>query len=228
VINHADMACLAVALVLYVVMGAIAFYEKATDNTSAYFRHLGVTLAIRDLWTKLQFEFLKTLLPLKPGDVAAENAAREQLLSLAEGFCSDLDKLASAELTEWRTEFMASLSDLEEAAKKGATDLRPQFTAALQAYQKATADAKAALKAAEKPAYVELKISGDTGDSEIIIRVDDVEVARTRLKSYVIDRLMPGFRKFQALAKNAQGKDIEAIKLEELKPGRQPVELKLA
>jgi hypothetical protein len=202
-------------------MGAIAFYEKATDNTSAYFRHLGVTLAIRDLWTKLQFEFLKTLLALKPGDVAAENAARVQLLSLGEAFCSDLDKLASAELTEWRTEFMASLSDLEEAAKKGTDDLKPQLTAAMQA-------AKASLKAAEKPAYVELKISGDTGDSEIIIRVDDVEVARTRLKSYVIDRLMPGFRKFQALAKNTQGKDIEAIKLEELKSGRQSVELKLS
>jgi hypothetical protein len=106
-INHADMACLAVALAFYVVMGAIAFYEKATDNTSAYFRHLGVTLAIRDLWTKLQFEFLKSLLALKAGDATAENAAREQLRSLAEAFCNDLDKIASAELTEWRTEFMS-------------------------------------------------------------------------------------------------------------------------
>jgi len=123
---------------------------------------------------------------------------------------------------------MSSLSELEEAAKKGSEDLQPQFKAAMQAYQKATADAKAATKAAEKAAYVDLKISGDTGDGEITVRVDDVEVARTHLKTYVIDRLMPGFRKFQALAKNPQGKDIEAIKLEELKSGRQSVELKLA
>ena len=60
-----DKGVLLAVLAIYAVMGAISFYEKGTDKTTTYFRHLGIILAIRDLWTKVQFEFLKELIVLK-------------------------------------------------------------------------------------------------------------------------------------------------------------------
>jgi hypothetical protein len=46
-------------------MSTITFYEKATDKRTAYFRQVATILAIRDLWTKAQFAFLKELRALK-------------------------------------------------------------------------------------------------------------------------------------------------------------------
>ena len=43
-----DIWAFAAALLAYAVMGALSLYERSTDQASAYFRHLGVTLAIRD------------------------------------------------------------------------------------------------------------------------------------------------------------------------------------
>ena len=43
---------------IYALMGAIAFYDRATDKASAYFRYVIAMLSIRDLWTKLEFELL--------------------------------------------------------------------------------------------------------------------------------------------------------------------------
>src|SRR5262245_30141887 len=60
-----DKGVLLAVLAIYAVMGAISFYEKGTDKTTTYFRHVGIILAIRDLWTKVQFEFLKELMALK-------------------------------------------------------------------------------------------------------------------------------------------------------------------
>src|SRR6266566_8064401 len=64
-LNGFDKGVLLAVLAIYAVMGAISFYEKGTDKTTAYFRQLGIILAIRDLWTKVQFEFLKELMVLK-------------------------------------------------------------------------------------------------------------------------------------------------------------------
>ena len=101
-----DKGVLLAVLAIYAVMGAISFYEKGTDKTSAYFRHLAIILAIRDLWTKVQFEFLKELMVLKSAadPKVGEAVARERLRSLAEAFCNDLNN-TTGELTDWRTEF---------------------------------------------------------------------------------------------------------------------------
>src|SRR5260221_14436157 len=102
-------------------MGAISFYEKGTDKPTTYFRHLGIILAIQDLWTKVQFEFLKELIVLK--DAAdrktAEAVARERITALAEAFCNDVNKITTGELTEWRTGFLAPPSQLAGAGEKG-------------------------------------------------------------------------------------------------------------
>jgi len=236
-----DKGVLLAVLAIYAVMGAISFYEKGTDKTTTYFRHLGIILAIRDLWTKVQFEFLKELIVLK--DAAdrktAEVVARERIRVLAEAFCNDLNKITTGELTEWRTEFLASLSELEAAAKKGTDDVTKQIqetvraaetaaTGAKAAAEKAAADARAAAKTAEeanKPGALNLTLSGDF-DDEVLISVDDIEVARSRGKTIALERVVPGLRKVSAHAKKG-AKDVETALMVDIKPGLQRLELVL-
>ena len=236
-----DKGVLLAVLAIYAVMGAISFYEKGTDKTTTYFRHLGIILAIRDLWTKVQFEFLRELMALK--DAAdrktAEVVARERIRALAEAFCNDLNKITTGELTEWRTEFLASLSELEAAATKGTEDVRKQIqetvraaenaaTDAKAAAEKAAADARAAAKTAEeasKPGALNLTLSGDF-DDEVLISVDDIEVARSRGKTIALERVVPGLRKISAHAKK-NAKDVETALMVDIKPGLQRLELVL-
>ncbi len=236
-----DKGVLLAVLAIYAVMGAISFYEKGTDKTTTYFRHLGIILAIRDLWTKVQFEFLKELIVLKDAAdrKAAEAVARERIRALAEAFCNDLNKITTGELTEWRTEFLASLSELEAAAKKGTDDVTKQIqetvraaetaaTDAKAAAEKAAADARAAAKTAEeasKPGALNLTLSGDF-DDEVLISVDDIEVARSRGKTIALERVVPGLRKVSAHAKKG-AKDVETAIMVDIKPGLQRLELVL-
>jgi hypothetical protein len=237
-----DKGVLLAVLAIYAVMGAISFYEKGTDKTSAYFRHLAIILAIRDLWTKVQFEFLKELMVLKGAadPKTGEAVARERNRALAKAFCNDLDKVATGELTDWRTEFLASLSELEAAAKKGSEDVTTQIqevlktaekaaTDAKASAEKAAADARAAAKTAEeagKPGALNLALSGDF-DDQVLISVDGVEVARSSGKAITIDRVVPGLRKLSAHAKKG-GKDLETARMVDVRPGLQDLELVLS
>jgi len=237
-----DKGVLLAVLAIYAVMGAISFYEKGTDKTTAYFRQLGIILAIRDLWTKVQFEFLKELMVLKStaDPKAGEAVARERIRALAEAFCNDLDKVATGELADWRTEFLASLSELEAAAKKGSEDITTQIqdvlktaekaaTDAKVSAEKAAADARAAAKTAEeagKPGALNLALSGDF-DEQVFISVDGVEVTRSSGKTIAIDRVVPGLRKISAHAKKG-GKDLETARMVDVKPGLQDLELVLS
>jgi hypothetical protein len=237
-----DKGVLLIVLAIYAVMGAISFYEKGTDKTTAYFRQLGIILAIRDLWTKVQFEFLKELMVLKSAadPKAGEAVARERIRALAEAFCNDLDKVATGELADWRTEFLASLSELEAAAKKGSEDVTTQIQEVLKtaekaatdakvSAEKAAADARTAAKTAEeagKPGALNLALSGDF-DDQVLISVDGVEVARSSGKTIAVDRVVPGLRKISAHAKKG-GKDLETARMVDVKPGLQDLELVLS
>jgi hypothetical protein len=237
-----DMPVLVVVLVLYAVMGAMSFYEKTTDTTTSYFRQVALILAIRDLWTKFQFEFLKefsaAMNAIDP--TAAQNAAREKIRLLADGLCADLNKITGAELTEWKTEFIASLSELSEAAKKGSEDVTKQAQDIAKTVEKAAEDAKTAAKDAAtaaaaaakaaadaaKPGAINLTLSGDY-DEEVIVSVDGAEVDRTRGKTLGIDRIAPGARKISARSKKA-GKDTGASRIVDVKPGIQDASLALS
>ena len=237
-----DKGVLLAVLAIYAVMGAIAFYERGTDKTTAYFRHLGIILAIRDLWTKVQFEFLKKLTALRSATdpKTGEAVARERICALAEAFCNDLNKVATGELTEWRTEFLASLSELEAAAKKGSEDVTKQIQEVLKAAEKAAtdakaaaeraaADARAAVKTAEeaaKPGALNLTLSGDF-DDEVLISVDGIEVARSRGKTIAVERVVPGLRKISARAKKGM-EDVETALMVDVKPGLQKLEIALS
>jgi SMODS and SLOG-associating 2TM effector domain 2 len=195
-----DFWALIIALVLYAIMGAVSFFDKTTDSASAYFRHLVVQLAIRDLWTRLEFELLKEFLATKLGDAGAEAAATNHICTLAEAFCRDLDKISSAELSEWRTEFLASLSQLEAAAKQGAEHTQKQLLDAVKAIEKASADALKAAQEAAQAAFMILKVEGADGDVAVLI--DDAQVAVTHLKSIPIDRVRPTRQKIVLVQPN--------------------------
>lgn len=237
-----DKTVLVIVLAIYALMGAISFYEQGTDKTTSYFRHVAIILAIRDLWTKAQFEFAKEQLALQNAadQAAAAGPARERLRVIASAFCDDLNKATTGELGEWKTEFLASLSALSEAARKGSEEVSKQVQEVVKqatkdaaeaktAAEKSAADAKVAAKAAEdaaRPGSINVTLSGDF-DEEVVISVDGAESARTRGKTAAIDRVATGPRKISARSKKG-GKDTEASRMVDIKSGIQDVALALS
>jgi SMODS and SLOG-associating 2TM effector domain 2 len=224
-----DLYLLIVALALYGTMGAVSFFVKETGETSSYLRSLVVLQAIRDRWTKFEFDYLRFVVATRPGDAAGEQAAADRLLELVAAFCADLDKIATGELTEWRTEFLASLSDMDAAARKGTDDtqkLLQDMSKTMDELRKKTAEAAAAAAAAAEPAKVNLTIKGEF-EGQAVVSVDGHEMCRASLASIALPPLSPGIRIFQIrAAKDAKG--LEASDYKELKPGLQNVELTLS
>lgn len=236
-----DKGLLVAVLLIYAVMGAISFFERGSDKTTAYFRQISTILAIRDLWTKLQFAILKELRTLAVAtDPVAEEATRGRILTIAETFCTDLDKIATGELAEFRTEFLESLKELQEASQKGLQDITKQLEEKAKAAEKAAADAraaadkaaadaKAAAKAAEdaaKPGFVNLTIAGDF-DEEVVVSVSGNEVARSTGKTVGLERIPPGPTKIEARAKKGT-KVLDASTVIDVKAGLQDCKLTLS
>ena len=218
-----DIWLFAAALVIYALMAALALYEKGTDRTSAYFRHLATLLAIRDLWTKLLFE----LLPESRRSYAAgsdeEQAAVERVIALAAAFVGDLDRLATDELGTWRTEHTTSLNELEQIAETGRTGTSASLQAALSEQRKA----RAAREAAGAEAIVNFTVA-PAFEGEVTVTVDGREAEKTHLRSFVVDGLSPGLVTIRAQAKGEDGKARAASFVRELRPGVQDIEIELA
>jgi hypothetical protein len=236
-----DMVLLVGVLTIYGVMGAISFYEKGTDKTTAYFRQVSVILVIRDLWTKFQFEVLKllTAVPTAAEPAKAEKDASDRLQVLAQAFCADLDKAAATELTDWRTEFLASLSELEAAAKKGTDDVTAKIQESITAAQKSAAnaqaaaekaasDATAAAKAAQDaatPGDINLTIVGEF-DDQVAIAIDGKEVVRSPGTNIALERVPTGHRRIGAQATKGT-RNLEASLIVDVKPGLQDLKISL-
>ena len=230
-----DIWIFASALLAYGVMGALGLIESTSDTSSRYFRYLGITMAIRDLWTKLEFAFLKEGLKAGVGDTTAEAAARDRVIALAEAFCNDLGKLISGELGEWRAEFIASISELDAIAKEGSDSAKSRLERAVNDYRAATAKAeeaekaaKVAAKAAEeasKPALLNVTIEGEFDDT-VTVRVDNAEMITTTNKSFAIEHLIPGNAKVEATAKKGDTL-VSCGKWVALHSGIQPLTLSL-
>jgi hypothetical protein len=184
------------ALILYGAMGALSFFERAADWTGTYFRALDVVLAIRDLWTKFEFDTLKALLIASPDDETSQKTARDKVLELVQTLCTDIDKLTTDELKQWHEKFVSSLTDAKTIADKALDDIKKQQ----EDDSKAKQEAEKAAQEAAKPALLNLTINGDfDGDASIL--VDDTVVAQTHLKSYTIANIPPGPRKIEVRAK---------------------------
>jgi hypothetical protein len=211
---------LLVAMSLYAIMGAIALYERGTDKTSAYFRHLAVGIAIRNLWNKFQLTLLKEYPNLAASTDTA--ASRRRVCELAEAFCNDVDKLVGDEQTQWHTELVNSLNELDQIATKGAADVKAQVAEFAETAAKAAQEAKAAverIEAATKPGHLNLAISGQF-DGELIVLVDDVEKARANSKKIAIENIPAGVHKISIRAKKgASSRNVSEML--EVKPGIQ-------
>ena len=211
---------LLVAMSLYAIMGAIALYERGTDKTSAYFRHLAVGIAIRNLWNKFQLTLLKEYPSLASSTDTA--ASRLRVCELAEAFCNDIDKLVGDEQTQWHSELVNSLNELDQVANKGTADVKAQVVALAETAAKAAQEAKAAaarIEAATKPGHLNLAISGEF-DGDLIVLVDDLEKARANSKKIAIENIPAGVHRISITGKKGTSSR-NVSEMVEVKPGIQ-------
>jgi hypothetical protein len=158
-------------------------------------------LAIRDLWTAYQFKDaqMQLSLPLPPEDPMALVTAKQRWLDAARQYCTDLDAIATKELTEWRGAFQASITKLSSAAKTGLaaaqTALGDAVTAAAADAKTAAEEAKRAAdaaKAASRPASLNLTIANTPGGEEAMVTIDDWIATQGPERAFTIPNLAQG------------------------------------
>ena len=224
-----DKAALLAALVLYAVMGAVAFYERGTDRTSTYFRHVAIILAIRDLWTRLQFEVLREVMGFRQAGAAGDEAAvRTRIVALAEAFSNDLNRLTETEVSDWRAEILTSLSELEAAARKGGEDAGARLAAYVAEAQKAAAAAEEAAGralAAARPSFLNLELS-EAYDSPVTVTIDGAKVIEASGRRFALGELKPGPRTIAVSAQKG-GRPVGASLTYDAKPGVERLALTL-
>ncbi|TAZ68248.1 hypothetical protein [Rhizobium ruizarguesonis] len=211
------------AFVIYAVMGAIALFERGTDLSTSYFRHLTITIAIRNLWNEFQLTVLKEYPTLDKTAGTDPNTARDRAIELARALCKDLDTLVSTEQTEWRTEFIESLKELDTAAKEGIGKVTADLQTAIDKVTKAAEETKAAAeqaRAALSPGDINMTVSGDF-DGNLVVLVDQVtRHDKPVMKKFVLRSVVPGTREIEVRAKKGT-QDINQSAVVEVKPGLQ-------
>jgi len=198
--GFSDIVVMGLALLFYALMAAVSFFERSAEGSGHYFRSILAILAIRDLWTAYQFKDVQMQLsiPKPPTDAAELLAAKQRWLDAARQYCTDLDAIATKELTEWRGAFQTSLTELSSAAKTG---LAAAQTALSDAVKADVADAKAAAdeakraaeaaKAAVKPASLNLTVTNAPG-GEAIVTIDGAVAARGPERTFAFANLTQG------------------------------------
>lgn len=211
------------AFVIYAIMGAIALFERGTDLSTSYFRHLTITIAIRNLWNEFQLTMLKEYPALLETAGTDPNTARDRAIDLTRALCKDLDTLVSTEQTEWRTEFIESLKELDTAAKEGMGKVKTDLQAAMDMVMKAAGEAKAAAeqaKAALLPGDINVTVSGDF-DENLIVLVDQVKRHdKAVMKKFSLRGIVPGTHEIEVKARKGT-EDINQSAVVEVKPGLQ-------
>ncbi|EJT01466.1 hypothetical protein [Rhizobium sp. CCGE 510] len=211
------------AFIIYAFMGAIALFERGTDLSTSYFRHLTITIAIRNLWNEFQLTMLKEYPGLDKIAGNDPNAARDRAIELARALCKDLDTLVSTEQTEWRTEFIESLKELDTAAKEGIGKVNADLQTAMDKVTKAAEEAKAAAeqaKAALVPGDINVTVSGDF-DGNLVVLVDQAKRHdKPVMKKFALRGIVPGIREIEVRAKKGT-QDINQSAVVEVKPGLQ-------
>jgi hypothetical protein len=211
------------AFAIYSVMGAIALFERGTDLSASYFRHLTITIAIRNLWNEFQLTMLKEYPSLLTTASKDEPAARNRAIELARALCKDIDTLVTAEQTEWRTEFFESLKELDAVAKEGLGKVRTDLETAMEKVTNAAKEAKAAAeqaKAALLPADVNVTVTGDF-DGNLVVLVDQAKRHdKPVMKKFSIRGITPGLHEFEVKTKKGT-QEIHLSEVVELKAGLQ-------
>ncbi|MBY5549914.1 hypothetical protein HFO61_24420 [Rhizobium leguminosarum] len=211
------------AFVIYALMGAIALFERGTDLSSSYFRHLTITIAIRNLWNEFELTMLKEYPALVETASKNQIAARDRAIELVRALCKDIDTLVSTEQTEWRTEFIESLKELDTAAKDGMGKVKTDLQAAIDKVTKAAEGVSKAVeqaKAALLPGDLNVTVNGDF-DGNLVVLVDQAKRHdKPVMKKFALRGIVPGTREFEVKAKKG-AQEINLSEVVEVKPGLQ-------
>jgi hypothetical protein len=193
----ADIWLLVVAVLLYAVMAAMAFYERMEEGSGHYFRSVLTILQIRDQWTDYQFK--DAVLSLEPAPAAADLVAmKKRWLDLAQAFVVAIDKQATTELNEWHTAFSTAIKDLSDAATTGlktAQDtldktVKERLEQARKEVEDARKEAEDAKKAA-RPGSALVKVD-DTSNAEATVRLDGAIVRHGLERHFVVPNIPQG------------------------------------
>jgi len=211
------------AFVIYAVMGAIALFERGADLSTSYFRHLTVTIAIRNFWNQFQLTMLKEYPALVKTAGTDQDAARGRAIELAESFCKDIDTLVSSEQTEWRAEFLESIKELETVAKDGMSKVKTDLEAAMEKVTQAAKEAKEAAeqaKAALLSGDVNVTVTGEF-EGNLVVLVDQLtRHDKPVMKKFALRGIVPGTHELEVRAKNG-AQEINLSEVVEVKPGVQ-------
>ena len=202
-------------------MGAIALFERGTDLSSSYFRHLTITIAIRNLWNEFQLSILKEYPALLKTSATDPIAARDRAIELARALCKDIDTLVSTEQTEWRTEFIELLKELDTAAKEGLGKVRSDLEAAMDKVTKAAEEARKAAeqaKAAPVSGDLNVTVQGDFDDN-LVVLVDQMKRHdKPVMKKFTLRGIAPGTREIEVKGKRGN-QSINLSEVVEVLPG---------
>lgn len=228
--DNVDGGLLVTAMICYAVMAGISFYERSLNLAAAYFRSVGILLAMRDIWTRLQFELLAELRAATVGGTDVEVPARDRMAALAQAAWNDMEALTRGEQENWQGEVLSSLKDLATAAEggRGTVESRlSQMEKDAAAAATARAERAAAAARAKAPALLTVTLSGDfAGRAEILI--DEQPVAGTETAEVALKPRPLGPVHLSATAKDSAGIPLQAALNLELKPGMQTAMLALA
>lgn len=176
-----DRTFLILTMFCYAGMAGIAFYERSLSLASAYFRHVGILLAMRDVWTRFQFEVLAELCAAAAGGQAVEAAARDRIAALAQAAWNDIEALTRGEQESWQGEVLASLKELATVADSGRNTVEArlaQMEKDVAAADLVRAERAAGAARAKAPALLTLSIKGSF-DGPVAVSIDDELVANT-------------------------------------------------
>ena len=186
---------LGLALVCYVLMSALSFWETATAATASYFRQIQLILGIRDLWTQFEFDLVKALRDKEVGAVD-EQPTRTAVLELARALVAAIDALARGELDQWKLEFQTSVTTLQTVGRDGLEQIKAEIKSRVDdALEKS------------KMGYVALTVSGAV--APIDVTLDDKPPFTSDIIGFTLPPLAPAVYRLRLKAKDAAGKSLE-------------------
>ena len=137
-----------------------------------------------------------------------------------------MDKLASTEINEWKTEFLASLTEIEKAAESGSAAAQKQLEETAKALEKATQEfQKEGGRIGQEGGNRRHQDRMRGAEPPITLFVDDSQVAIAAYKQTGLS-VMPGIRKIEARATKGTA-SVQGLDYVKAEPGTtHPLKLK--
>lgn len=225
----ADSVLLVAAMICYAAMAGISFYEGSLNLSAAYFRQVGILIAMRDIWTRFQFELLAELRAAAAGGADVILPARDRMTALALAAWNDLEALTRGEQENWQGEVLASLKELATAAQNGRSTVETRLVEmekAAAAAETARTERTAAAARAGAPALLTIAVEGDVA-GDLTLRLNDEPPVVTAAREHAFRPRPAGDVHVAASGTGPGGQTLTGALNLELKPGVQTASLRL-